>query len=188
MSQHTPDGRAIVAALGKLTAQVKRVADAKRSDFALTPDTPTEAEQTAAEADEPAFVQAIAAVIRQGPTITVHDDEITIEGLRIASPARLTVHAGRRRLTLRHNAFLGDLSTALDVCRDLLCHCHQAAPVPVLAVPRRPLLDDAEALCAEATAAIARARALADRWDNALAPDKPYARDLRAALDQPKES
>lgn len=52
----------------------------------------------------------------------------------------------------------------------------------VLTAPRRPLVDDAEQLVAEARAAIARARALADRWDNALAPDKPYARDLRDAL------
>ncbi|MCX5601588.1 hypothetical protein OOK29_25900 [Streptomyces phaeochromogenes] len=51
----------------------------------------------------------------------------------------------------------------------------------ILSVPHRPLLDDAEQLLAEARAAIERVRALADRWDNALAPDKPYAQDLRAA-------
>lgn len=36
-----------------------------------------------------------------------------------------------------------------------------------------------------AEAAITRVRALADRWDAALAVDKPYARSLRAALDEP---
>lgn len=36
---------------------------------------------------------------------------------------------------------------------------------------------------AAAKAAIARARLLADRWNHALAVDKPYARDLVAALD-----
>lgn len=38
-----------------------------------------------------------------------------------------------------------------------------------------------------AEAALARARALADHWNNALAVDKPYARTLHAALDEPKE-
>lgn len=32
---------------------------------------------------------------------------------------------------------------------------------------------------------LARVRDLVDRWDNALAVDKPYARALRAALDEP---
>jgi uncharacterized Zn finger protein (UPF0148 family) len=36
-----------------------------------------------------------------------------------------------------------------------------------------------------AEATLARVRALADRWDNALAPDRAYARAVRAALDQP---
>jgi len=128
MSQYTPDGRAIAAALGKLTTQVKRIADSRQHDFALTPAAPNEPDQEATEATEPAFIKAIDAVIRlQGPTITVHDDEITIEGLRIEHPARLTVHAGRRRLNLRHNAFLGDMRGALDVCRYVTCDCHQVA-------------------------------------------------------------
>jgi hypothetical protein len=38
---------------------------------------------------------------------------------------------------------------------------------------------------ARAEAALARVRALADRWDNALAPDRTYARALHAALDEP---
>ncbi|MDX3247172.1 hypothetical protein [Streptomyces sp. ME18-1-4] len=37
-----------------------------------------------------------------------------------------------------------------------------------------------------AEAALARVRALADRWDNALAPDRAYARTLRNALDTPE--
>jgi hypothetical protein len=36
-----------------------------------------------------------------------------------------------------------------------------------------------------AEAALTRVRDLADRWDNALAPDRAYARALRTALDQP---
>ncbi|MEX3206044.1 hypothetical protein [Streptomyces acidiscabies] len=35
----------------------------------------------------------------------------------------------------------------------------------------------------ETKAAVARARLLADQWNNALAPDQRYARDLTAALD-----
>lgn len=93
MSQHTPDGRAIVAALGKLTAQVKRVADAKRSDFALTPDAPA-----------------------------VH---VTPEMQHAAERTwQAAVDSGQAEVWMT--------------------------------APRRPLLDDAESLCAEATAAIAR--------------------------------
>ncbi|WP_328846143.1 hypothetical protein [Streptomyces sp. NBC_00258] len=134
MSQHTPDGRAIVAALNKLTAQVKRVADAKRSDFALTPDAPT-----------------------------VH---VTPEMQHAAERTwQAAVDSGQAEVWI--------------------------------AAPRRPLLDDAEALCAEATAAIARVRrALDERWLAAphgaddhdhLCPDD-VRNALRAALDQPKES
>lgn len=39
----------------------------------------------------------------------------------------------------------------------------------------------------QAEAALERVRALADRWDNALAPDQRYARALRAALDQAQQ-
>lgn len=39
----------------------------------------------------------------------------------------------------------------------------------------------------KAEAAIERVREIADRWDNALAPDKPYARAILAALDQPQQ-
>lgn len=38
---------------------------------------------------------------------------------------------------------------------------------------------------ARTEAALDRIRALADRWDNALAPDRAYARALRAALTEP---
>ncbi|MFL1904791.1 hypothetical protein ACJWDR_37660 [Streptomyces tauricus] len=108
----------------EVVAEMLHHATAPREEI-TQPDEPSPA---ATEAYEPAAFDAIEAVIReQGPTITVHDDEITIEGLRIVSPARLTVHAGRRRLNLRHNAFLGDPSGVLNVCRDLLCHCHQDA-------------------------------------------------------------
>jgi hypothetical protein len=45
----------------------------------------------------------------------------------------------------------------------------------------------AEQRAKQAESAIERVRTLADRWDNALAPDQRYARTLRAALDQPKQ-
>ncbi|MEV2249375.1 hypothetical protein AB0I94_02260 [Streptomyces sp. NPDC050147] len=78
------------------------------------------------ECCQPVGFAAIDAVIRlEGPKITVADDEITIEGLRIEKPARLTVHAGRRRLTLMHNAFY-DFS-AINACRDETCTCHTAS-------------------------------------------------------------
>ncbi|WP_309029074.1 hypothetical protein [Streptomyces alfalfae] len=80
----------------------------------------------ATEATEPAWVAAIDAFIRlEGPKVTVADDEITIEGLRIEKPARLTIHAGQRRLKLMHNA-LYDFS-AINVCRDETCTCHAAS-------------------------------------------------------------
>lgn len=47
--------------------------------------------------------------------------------------------------------------------------------------------QQAEARAEAAEAAIARVRSLAERWESALAVDLPYARDLRAALDEPKE-
>lgn len=77
----------------------------------------------AAAATEPVGFAAIDAFIRlEGPKITVADDEISIEGLRIEKPARLTIHAGQRRLKLMHNA-LYDFS-AINVCRDEMCTCH----------------------------------------------------------------
>jgi hypothetical protein len=42
-----------------------------------------------------------------------------------------------------------------------------------------------ETAATKAQEALARVRELADRWDNALAPDRSYARTLRAALDEP---
>ena len=53
--------------------------------------------------------------------------------------------------------------------RDALTHCPH----------REPRL--------RAETALERVRALADRWENALAPDRTYARSLRAALDDPKD-
>lgn len=92
--------------------------------FAATYEPVTDPAQTA-EA-EPAGFQAIDKFIRlNGPEITLADDEILIEGLRVEEPARLTVHAGRRRLNLQHNA-LHDLS-AIDVCRDEECPCQGVA-------------------------------------------------------------
>lgn len=38
-----------------------------------------------------------------------------------------------------------------------------------------------------AEAAVERARTLATRWENALAPDHAYARSLHAALDDPQD-
>lgn len=54
-------------------------------------------------------------------------------------------------------------------------------------------LRDALARCPEreprlrAEAAVERARTLAARWENALAPDHAYARSLYAALDDPQD-
>jgi hypothetical protein len=40
----------------------------------------------------------------------------------------------------------------------------------------------------KAEATLARVEALAERWENALAPDQQYARALRAALNPPEET
>lgn len=53
--------------------------------------------------------------------------------------------------------------------RDALAHCPE----------REPRL--------RAEAAVERARTLATRWENALAPDHAYARSLNAALDDPQD-
>jgi hypothetical protein len=48
-------------------------------------------------------------------------------------------------------------------------------------------LRRAEQRAKQVEAAIERVRTLADRWDNALAPDRRYARTLRDALDEPQQ-
>lgn len=51
----------------------------------------------------------------------------------------------------------------------------------------RELVRALEERAEQAEAAIERVRDLATRWDNALAPDKRYARAVRDALDQPQQ-
>jgi hypothetical protein len=48
VSQPSPDAKAVVRALADLTTQVRRLADARQSDFALTPDAADDAPTTAA--------------------------------------------------------------------------------------------------------------------------------------------
>ncbi len=80
----------------------------------------------AAEAPEPAGFEAIDKIIRcEGPTITVLDEEVKIEGVRVEGPAKLTVHAGPRRLNLQYNAFIN--GGRAELCRDDTCACHAAA-------------------------------------------------------------
>lgn len=126
INKHLADGQRAEAAVERVRAESARIRATTPTWHPVANLIDAALAEPGRAATEPAFIKAIDAVIcLEGPTITVHDDEITIEGLRIEHPARLTVHAGRRRLNLRHNAFLGDLSTALDVCRDVTCHCHQ---------------------------------------------------------------
>lgn len=75
---------------------------------------------------------------------------------------------------------LQQLAALRTVARGYCPHCGRgdAAPTVEYSEQQRQRADQAEA-------AIARVRALADRWDNALAPDRTYARALRAALDEP---
>jgi hypothetical protein len=75
----------------------------------------------------------------------------------------------------------------VEMPSDMLRNFIVAKGYPGTAGALDELLRRARERAEQAESAMERVRTLADRWDNALAPDQRYARTLRAALDQPKQ-
>jgi len=105
------------------------------------------------------------------------DHGCTIDG-QPALPILVSEHT---QLVTRLAEAEAQLAALRQVARGYCPHCGRGDAAPGVDdwEQQRQRGDRAEA-------ALARVRALADRWDNALAPDRAYARTLRNALDTPE--
>jgi hypothetical protein len=89
----SPDARAVVRAADALTTQVRRIADARQSDFALTPDAADDARRIRTALQTPSYVLNTTAVVpawRHNPdgtwSLTVGEGVLTVPPS--TSPAR----------------------------------------------------------------------------------------------------